>query len=353
MGGAVELLHPKLRGALPELGYSKLLPVQEKAIPAILSKHHTLIIAPTGSGKTEAAILPVLSMMLSEAGEGGLGGGVKVVYVTPLRALNRDVAERIEKISSSVGFKTLVRHGDTGPAGRRRFLEEPPDIVVTTPESLSLLLTLKDHLKVWSNVGWVIVDEVHEMLESERGSELAVVLERLQLASKRRIQRIGLSATLSEKSVKMALELLAHGRYAVAVEDPKSKIYDVNVEVVYSGDEKFWDEAVRRIAGILESTSSALVFVNTRYTAELLASNLSRVLGEGNVVAHHGSLSRHVRERAERDFKEGRVKALVATSSMELGVDIGRVGLVVQFLSPRQAIVMTQRAGRAGHRLLG
>jgi ATP-dependent Lhr-like helicase len=351
MGGAVELLHPKLRGALPELGYSKLLPVQEKAIPAILSKHHTLIIAPTGSGKTEAAILPVLSMMLSEAGEGGLGGGVKVVYVTPLRALNRDVAERIEKLSSSVGFKTLVRHGDTGPAGRRRFLEEPPDIVVTTPESLSLLLTLKDRLKVWSNVGWVIVDEVHEMLESERGSELAVVLERLQLASKRRIQRIGLSATLSEKSVKMALELLAHGRYAVVVEDPESKVYDVNVEVVYSGDEKFWDEAVRRIAGILESTSSALVFVNTRYTAELLASNLSRVLGEGNVVAHHGSLSRHVRERAERDFKEGRVKALVATSSMELGVDIGRVGLVVQFLSPRQAIVMTQRAGRAGHRL--
>ena len=351
MSGALELLHPKLKGVLPRLGYSRLLPVQEKAIPVILSKNHTLVIAPTGSGKTEAAVLPVLSMMLSEASDKGSGGGVRVVYVTPLRALNRDIAERIERLSSSVGFKTLVRHGDTGPTGRRRFLEEPPDIVVTTPESLNLLLTLKDHRGIWSSVGWVIVDEIHEMLESERGSELAVILERLQLASKRRIQRIGLSATLSEKSARMALELLAHGRYVAVVEDPESKVYDIKVEVVHSSDERFWDEAVRRIAEILRSASSALVFVNTRYTAELLASSISRELGEGSVVAHHGSLSRHVREGAERDFKEGRVRALVATSSMELGVDIGRVGLVVQFLSPRQATVMAQRAGRAGHRL--
>ncbi len=347
----IELLHPRLRSILPKLGYTRLLPVQEKAIPVILSGHHTLIVAPTGSGKTEASMFPILSMMLSEVDRNNLGGGVKVVYVTPLRALNRDVAERIEKLASFTGFKVLVRHGDTGPSDRRRFLEEPPDIVVTTPESLNLLLTLKDHRGLWSNVRWVIVDEIHELLESERGSELAVVLERLQIASKRRIQRIGLSATLSRNSVKWATELLAYGKYVIVVEDPEPKVYNIAVDVVDSDDEKFWDDAVRRISAILESSGSTLIFTNTRYTAELLASSLSRILGEGSIVAHHGSLSRHVREKAEKDFKEGKLRAIVATSSMELGIDIGHVNLVVQFLSPRQVIVMTQRAGRAGHRL--
>ena len=351
MAGAWELLHPRLRDVLPRLGYLRLLPVQEKAIPVVLAGHHTLIVAPTGSGKTEASMIPILSMMLSDLDRGGLGEGVKVVYVTPLRALNRDVAGRIERLANAFGFKVLVRHGDTGASDRRRFLEEPPDVMVTTPESLNLLLTLRDYRGIWSNVGWAVVDEVQELLESERGSELAVILERLQVASRRRIQRIGLSATLSRNSIRWAVGLLAYGRHVVVVEDPEPKVYSVTVEVVDSGDESFWGEAVGRVAGMLKDSSSTLIFTNTRYTAELLASSLSRLLGEGSVVAHHGSLSRHVREGAERDFKEGRLRALVATSSMELGVDIGRVNLVIQFLSPRQAIVMTQRAGRAGHRL--
>ncbi|MEM1873709.1 MAG: DEAD/DEAH box helicase, partial [Acidilobaceae archaeon] len=192
---ALSLLHPRVREALRKAGYERLLPVQEKALPVVLRGSHTLIVAPTGSGKTEAALLPILSLMLSEEPE---SRGLRLVYVTPLRALNRDVALRIEKLASLCGFSVLVRHGDTGQADRRRFLREPPDIMVTTPETLTLLLTLREHRDLWSRVGWVIVDEVHELLESERGAELSITLERLSLASRRRIQRVGLSATLSK-----------------------------------------------------------------------------------------------------------------------------------------------------------
>ncbi len=344
-------LHAKLREALEKLGYERLLPVQEKAIPVILSGSHTLIVAPTGSGKTEAAIIPILSMMLNEAESNKLGGGVKLVYVSPLRALNRDIESRISRLSESVGFTVQVRHGDSGVRDRKKFLEKPPDIVITTPETLNLILTLKEHRNIWSNVGWVIVDEVHDLLESERGSELSVVLERLQEASKRRIQRVGLSATLSDKTMRHACSLIAGSRPVTIVVDPHPKAYNVTVEVVETS--KFWEPAVAKVAEIISSNnSSTLIFANTRHAAELLASNLSNIMGNSIVAAHHGSLSKHVREDAERGFKEGMYKALVATSSMELGVDIGKVGLVVQFLSPRQVTTMMQRAGRAGHRFL-
>lgn len=351
MSSALEMLDYRLRKALAKLGYSSLLPVQEKAIPVIARGSHTLIVAPTGSGKTEAALFPVLSAMLQ--GEARPGEGVHLVYVTPLRALNRDLEGRVKRIAEAVGYTVMVRHGDTPQKLRREFTRRVPDIVITTPESLGLLLSIHGP-RVWGNVKWVVVDEIHELVESKRGVELSLNLEKLSRISKFRVQRIGLSATLSKRSIEEAKSLLAHERIVEVVYDPTPKMYSVNVEVAEAGevlDSKFWSEAVKRVAEIIRGEDGGvLVFVNTRYTAELLASSLSKLLGT-EIPAHHGSLSRHVREKAERDFKEGRVKALVATSSLELGIDIGRVRLVVQFLSPRQVIAMAQRAGRAGHRI--
>ncbi|MEB3816905.1 MAG: DEAD/DEAH box helicase [Desulfurococcales archaeon] len=346
----LDMLHPRVREAFRGLGYKALLPIQEKSIPVILRGEHALLVAPTGSGKTEAALLPVLSLMAKLKEEGRLGGGVKAIYITPLRALNRDIERRIKGLVEGSGFTVQVRHGDTRPSQRRAFLSKPPDLMVTTPESLTLLLSATAKRGLWDNVRWVIVDEVHELIESERGAELAITLERLERLSKRRIQRIGLSATLSRESIRDAVKLLAGPRRVEVVVDPSGKTYDISVEVV-EGEEIEWDRMVKRVADIIKSTpGKVLVFVNTRATAEKLAAGLSSILGDSNVRVHHGSLARDVREEAERLFKEGSLKALVATSSMELGVDIGDVNLVVQFMSPRQVLAMTQRAGRAGHR---
>jgi len=349
-GSAIELLHPKVREALGRLGYERLLPIQERAIPVVMGGADALIVSPTGSGKTEAALLPILSMMAKLRDEGRLERGVKAVYVTPLRALNRDIEYRMRRLVEELGFTIQVRHGDTGSSGRRRFLRSPPDLMVTTPESLTLLLSATASRGIWDNVGWVIVDEIQELVDNERGAELSVTLERLERISKRRIQRIGLSATLSEHTMKEAASVLAGPRRVSYVVDMSGKRYDVGVEVVGEGLD--WDRLVRRVADLISaSEGQVLVFVNTRSTAEKLASDLSRILGREVVGVHHGSLARTVREEAERLFKEGKIKAIVATSSMELGIDVGAVDLVIQFMSPRQVLAMTQRGGRAGHRV--
>ena len=350
-----QLLHEKLREKLPSLGYERPLPIQEKAIPVVLTGSNTLIMAPTGSGKTEAAVLPVVSMLLGEIDEKGEIGGVRALYVTPLRALNRDVTLRITRIAESVGLRVLLRHGDTTQASRREFLENPPHIAVTTPESLNLLVSLEKRDRLWRNLRWVIVDEVHELVDNKRGAELSVVLERLQKLSRFRVQRIGLSATLSKATAREASRMIAGNRRVSIVEDSSTKKYSIEVEVVRD-DDGFWLNSAKRIIEISKSTpGSVLVFTNTRGTAERLASTLRRIAGEEGlnfrVEVHHGSLSRKVREEVEAGFRKGEIKILVATSSMELGIDIGHVDLVIQFMSPRQVIAMTQRAGRAGHRI--
>ena len=356
MGSALAMLHPRLREAMARLGYGKLLPIQEKSIPVVLRGMDAIIVAPTGSGKTEAALFPILSMMVSR-GEPS-GGGVKLVYVTPLRALNRDLELRIARLAESVGYKVMVRHGDTGPSGRRKFLSEPPDIVITTPESFSLLITVERAQKVFKAVKWVVVDEFHELMESKRGVELMLALKKLELIAGRRLQRIALSATLSRNTLREAAKLLSLDSHVEVVEDTGGRELEYRV-VVIEGEldsesrGSFWERSVKVIADIIRGEKgSTLIFTNTRSTAEMLASSLSEELGE-EVPAHHGSLSRHVREDAERRFRSGEAKAIVATSSLELGIDIGHVNLVIQFLSPRQVISLTQRAGRSGHRYGG
>ncbi len=355
-GRAASLLHPKVVEVAVELGYRRLLPVQEKAIPVILTGSHTLVTAPTGSGKTEAALFPVLTMLLKDIEKRGDLGGVRAIYITPLRALNRDVTYRIRRIVEGVGLRILLRHGDTTQSARREFLRNPPHIMVTTPESLNLLLTVGRE-GLWRHVSWVIVDEVHELIESKRGAELSVVLERLEDHSRFRIQRIGLSATLSRRSIAEAMDLLAHGRRVVHVADDTPKEYSIGVSIIDAdaADESLWSKSVEEILRLASTVpGSILVFTNTRSTAEKLAATLARRAKEKGlkyrVEVHHGSLSRTVRETVESDFRAGKVKILVATSSMELGIDIGSVDLVVQFMSPRQVTAMVQRAGRAGHR---
>ncbi|MCE4599668.1 MAG: DEAD/DEAH box helicase [Desulfurococcales archaeon] len=357
MGNAFNLLHAKLRDVISRMGYISPLPIQEKAIPVILRRNNTLIMSPTGSGKTEAALFPVISMMLDLIErKKGLNGELLAVYVTPLRALNRDIEWRMRSIVEGVGLTISIRHGDTGARDRKRFYKYPPHLVVTTPESLNLLLSVPDRRDVWRNVKWVIIDEIHELLDNKRGVELAVVLERLRRLSRGKIQRIGLSATLSGKSIEEAKKLLSYDRIVKVIEDDSLKKYSIEVKVAKLEDKKgvegdVWSSIITEIIDVINSVNgSVLVFTNTRSTAEKLAAELSAKLG-GGVRVHHGSLSRVVREESERVFREGRVKVLVATSSMELGIDIGHIDVVVQFMSPRQSIVMVQRAGRAGHKL--
>ncbi len=341
-----EMLHPRVVRAMTRLGYKRLLPVQEKAIPVILRGANTLIIAPTGSGKTEAALLPVLSMILSRSS----GEGVKAVYVTPMRSLNRDITWRMEKLVSESGLRLGLRHGDSTQSERRRFINSPPDIMVTTPESLNLLLTVESARKVLAGVRWIIVDEVHELLDSKRGTEFSVVLERMEAVSRYRLQRIGLSATLSKRSIEEAKALLACCRRVEVVEDSSVKHYQIQVRVTWGSD--FWESAAREIAKIVASThGSILVFTNTRSTAEKLATTLSSIMKDEKIEVHHGSLSRYYREGAEKRFREGKTRILVATSSMELGIDVGSIELVIQFLSPRQVRALIQRVGRSGHKI--
>ncbi len=350
MNNVFDMLDDEIKGTLKKLGYVSPLSIQTLAIPIVLQGVNTLIVAPTGSGKTEAALLPVLSLMLRDKRKNGYSEGIKTIYISPLRALNRDIVWRIEKLVEDIGFSIMVRHGDTTTLRRKKFLKKPPDIAIMTLESLNLLLTATQS-QLWEKVKWIIVDEIQEFLENERGSELSLIIERLKRKSKRKIQIIGLSATLSKRSLEEAKHLLSGRSKMEIVSLAGGKKYDISIEVVNSQDDVFSDMS-RKVASIIKKEKgSILIFVNTRSTAEALGKKLSDLVSKEAVRVHHGSLHRDLRESSERLFKEGKIKALVATSSMELGVDIGKVNSVIQFMSPRQVITMTQRAGRAGHKI--
>ncbi|AFA39530.1 Lhr-like helicase [Pyrobaculum oguniense TE7] len=349
------LLHPKLMEAVEELGYSEPTPAQSAAIPEILSGSHVLLIAPTGSGKTEAALFPVMSRLL-EAEE---RRGVSALYITPLRSLNRDLLRRLLAIADKIGLTVAVRHSDTPEAERRLQAAKPPDILITTPETLQILLLHKRMRQALRGIRFVVVDEVHELVNSKRGVQLAVGLERLvELAGE--FQRVGLSATVG--APELVAGFLGGGRPVKVVDVSAEKRYEIDVVWPLPSDEDYVDaekfdatpEAVARIKRVAEYVKSprgpVLVFTNTRDGAEFLASRLKQILGDV-VEVHHSSLSREHRISVEERLKRGELKAVVATSSLELGIDIGDVDLVVQYGSPRQVSKLVQRVGRAGHRL--
>ncbi|KSW12350.1 hypothetical protein CF15_06310 [Pyrodictium occultum] len=348
--GAFRLLHPVLQKVLARYGYIRLTEIQEKVIPEVLRGNHVLAIAPTGSGKTEAALFPVFSSLI-----GARPGSVYAVYITPLRSLNRDIFKRMKSIAAAIGLELVVRHGDSTASEKKRFLENPPHIMVTTPESFYFLLSVDRFRQSIRGLKYIIVDEAHELVSDKRGAELSLAIERVaRLYARSRLQIIGLSATVSDPFT--IARLLAGDRYVRIVEADGAKRYHVTVTAPpasTSGDPQ--RELASRIAiikRIIEGTGgNVLVFTNTRDTAEVLGALLKQALGENAVEVHHGSLSRERRVDVEQRLRSGEVKAVVATSSLELGIDVGAVSRVIQYMSPRQVVKLVQRVGRAGHRV--
>ncbi len=339
---------------------------QEQGWPHILAGRTTLISAPTGSGKTLAAFLACIDQLVRKALDGDLRDCVQVLYVSPLKALGNDIQKNLEvplgEILQMAGergilmpqIRTAVRTGDTLMPERRKMLTCPPHILVTTPESLYILLTAEKSRAILRSVETLIVDEIHAVADDKRGAHLALSLERLEALTYRPPVRIGLSAT--QKPIEeVAHFLTGNGRPApVIVNVGHQRKLDLAIEVPASplgaiATNEMWDEIYDRIVELVEQHRSTLVFVNTRRLAERLSHRLSERIGEENVAAHHGSLSRKLRLSAEHKLKNGEIKVLIATASLELGIDIGTVDLVIQISSPRAIAAALQRVGRSGH----
>jgi len=349
-------------------------PAQEQAWPAIRAAKHVLIAAPTGSGKTFAAFLTAIDELVRSGLKRGLPDETQLVYVSPLKALSNDIKRNLEAPLAGirdelralclpdVEIRTLVRTGDTPQAERASMRRRPPHIIVTTPESLYILLGSESGRKTLATTRTVIVDEIHALAGSKRGAHLAISLERLRALTGGNLARIGLSAT--QKPIAEVARLLVGGEGTdgdapctivdmgharsrdLAIEVPRSPL-----EAVMSG--QVWTEVYDRLAELIREHRTTLVFVNTRRLAERVARHLSERLGEEHVAAHHGSLAKERRLDAEQRLKRGDLKALVATASLELGIDIGDVDLVCQLSSPRSINAFLQRVGRAGHAVGG
>src|SRR5881398_317668 len=339
---------------------------QELGWPHILAGRTTLISAPTGSGKTLAAFLACIDRLVRKALAGELRDRTEALYVSPLKALGNDIQKNLEdplrEITELAGAEGLlmpeiraaVRTGDTLQPERQKMLKRPPHILVTTPESLYILLTAESSRKILRDVKTVIVDEIHAVADDKRGAHLALSLERLEFLTGSRPVRIGLSAT--QKPIEVVARFLSGAdrpdpqivqiglrrEMDLAIEVPRSELGPITTN-------EMWDEIYNRIAELATQHRSTLVFVNTRRLAERVALHLGERLGKEAVGTHHGSLSRGLRLAAEKRLKAGKVCALVATASLELGIDIGSIDLVCQIGSPRSISVALQRIGRAGH----
>jgi ATP-dependent Lhr-like helicase len=350
-------LHRRLLDAVVRKGWTEPTEIQELALPLLHTASDALLVSPTGTGKTEAALLPLLSRQLKDPSP-----PVSLLYVTPLRALNRDLENRLVGLVEEVGLTAAVRHGDTPAAQRLRQSKRPPDLLLTTPETLQLLLAGKRLREGLRNVRAVIVDEVHELAPNDRGAQLMLTLERLDELVGRPVRRVGLSATVGNpeevarylapapRDVQVRVARRPR-RVVITTRVPETDLPQLEPSLVAElKAEPEMLAALRTVSGEIRRHATTLVFVNTRPTAEALAARLARLAPDLPVAVHHGSLSREVREEAERQFRSGELKALVATSSLELGIDVGLVDLVVHFGSPHQAGRLLQRVGRSGHR---
>ena len=350
-------LCPELKSALESRGIVKPTPPQADAMPIILNRDNLLLVAPTGIGKTEAAMIPILDSIFRTRER---NKGIRCLYITPLRALNRDMMSRMESYGKALELNVAVRHGDTSQAERNRQSEKPPQILITTPETLQIMFTgkrLSQHLK---SVEWVVIDEIHELANTERGAQLCVALERLTLLAGE-YQRIGLSATVGNIAnvaqflvgPKRKVIIRKHDTFRefhISVVCPEPDTQDtVLLDKLQSDSEML--SVMKRARNIIESSNSTLFFVNTRDTAEWLAARYHMWDESFSIDVHHGSLSKEIRMDMEDRFKKGDIRSLICTSSLELGIDVGSTDMVIQYNSPRQVSRMIQRAGRAGHRV--
>ena len=359
-GSVFNLLVRPIRRLLEERNFKTPTEPQQKVIPKILEGKNVLLISPTATGKTEAAMLPILSQLIQIP---RAEPGIKVLYITPLRALNRDMLNRLEWWCNNLDLKLAVRHGDTDVRERTRQSRSPPDILITTPETLQTLLfgwVIRRHLQ---SVRWVIVDEVHELADNKRGSQLSLALERLREIARSEFQIIGLSATIGTPE-KVACFLVGNNRPVEIVEVPVAR--HMRLEIIFPKPEPE-DFALasslythpevaarlRVIRKLIEGHTSVLLFTNTRTISEVLASRFKVWDRNFPVSIHHGSLAKSSRVAAEQGLKAGELQGLICTSSLELGIDIGRIDLVIQYMSPRQVTRLIQRVGRSGHRIGG
>ena len=352
-------------------------PPQERAWPAIQARRHVLIAAPTGSGKTLAAFLAAIEQLVREGVEGdGLADETQIVYVSPLKALSNDIRRNLEAPLTGireelralglpdVDIRTFVRTGDTPQHERAAMRKRPPHIVVTTPESLYILLGSDSGRKMLATTRTVIVDEIHAMVGGKRGLHLALSLERLESLAGRKLTRVGLSAT--QKPIEAVARFLvgsnqvgSDGQADCAIidsghvrdRDLQVEIPAAPLEAVMSGE--VWTQVYDRLAELVSEHRTTLIFVNTRRHSERIARHLSERVGKEFVTAHHGSMAKELRFDAESRLKNGQLKALIATASLELGIDIGAVDLVCQIGSPRSIASLLQRVGRSGHSVGG
>lgn len=354
------LLAKPIRKTILEKGFPAPTEPQVRAIPLILEGKNVLLVAPTGTGKTEAAFLPILSSLITLSEK---LSGIKVLYITPLRALNRDLLERLEWWCKKLDIRLAVRHGDTEVRERGRQALVPPDILITTPETLQAILPgriMRRHLKA---VKWVIIDEVHELAGDKRGIQLTLALERLRLIAEREFQVIGLSATIGTPD-RVAKFLVGKNRFCEIVKVPVSRFTQIEILYPEPVNEDYelsaklytYPEVAARLSimrDFIDRHQSTLIFTNTRSESEILASRFRIWDTEFPIGVHHGSLSKPTRMAAERNLKDGRLKAIICTSSLELGIDIGLLELVIQYNSPRQVTRLLQRIGRSGHKVGG
>jgi ATP-dependent Lhr-like helicase len=344
-------------------------PAQAQAWPAIAANRHVLIAAPTGSGKTLAAFLAAIDGLVRDGLDGGLKDETQVVYVSPLKALSNDIKRNLEVPLAGirevlreqglpeVDIRAWVRTGDTPSGERERMRRRPPHIVVTTPESLYILLGSDSGRAMLATTRAVIVDEIHALAPNKRGTHLALSLERLDALCGRPLPRVGLSAT--QKPIDAIARFLVGGDEPCTIidtghrraRDLQLEMPDSPLEAVMAAE--VWEQVYRRLAELIEAHRTTLIFVNTRRMAERVTRQLSDRLGEEHVTAHHGSLAKEARFDAEQRLKHGKLKALVATASLELGIDIGDVDLVCQLGSPRSIASFLQRVGRSGHAVDG
>jgi len=332
---------------------------QLKAIPHILEGRNVLLMAPTGTGKTEAALIPLLNRLVIEQET----VGVKILYITPLRALNRDLLDRIEWWAGKFDMSVGVRHGDTAVRERTAQRLIPPTILITTPETLQILLTaqvMRQHLK---RVVAVIIDEVHELANDKRGAQLSIALERLVDLAGRDFQRIGLSATVGSLE-KVAKFLVGADRSCEIIRVPVAKNLEITIAYPDPRPEDYelaerlsiYPEVAARmnlIRSLVENHESTLVFTNTRPLAEVLTNRFRAWDESAPIGIHHGSLSKTTRVSAEQALKTGGLAGVVCTSSLEMGIDVGRIELCIQYNSPREVTRLVQRVGRSGHTVGG
>ncbi len=346
-----------VRRLLEERGFEEPTEPQKRLIPQILEGKNVLLISPTASGKTEAAMLPIFHRFLMAERL----PGISIIYITPLRALNRDILDRMTYWCSSLDIGLAVRHGDTSTRERNRQRQRPPDMLITTPETLQAIMNGRVLRRFLKSLRWVVVDEIHELADNKRGSQLSIALERLRALADQEFQLVGLSATIGSPE-KVGQFLVGDGRDVEVIQVSMTR--DTTFDILYPepgpndyelASKLFTHPEVAARLNVMrdyvEDHKSTLIFTNTRSTSEMLASRFNVWDLDFPLSIHHGSLAKSSRIAAEKGLKSGDLRTIVCTSSLELGIDIGSIDLVIQYNSPRQVTRLLQRVGRSGHRV--